>query len=189
LGSFLSPNAAVVGRWVGVGLAATVLLYALISFIPFDRRLRGRATKDLESQLVEEIHVSEARVVEIGLISDNEPILAFDIGDSKLLLLQGQWLRDEDTYGAERLIGDPFEEFLNGLPAPYSFPSSEFTVIRLPHSGLVLGIRVRGAYLPPSETVEALKPEYEFGDSEVFIGQLEEVASVLASEHKRRFTT
>src|SRR5207302_1862391 len=94
--------------------------------------------------------------------------------------LQGQWLRDPGTYGTEGPEGDPFDEFINGLPAPHSFPSSEFAVSRFPHSGEVLGIRVAGKYAAPQAVVEALKPEYEFGDSEVLDGSFEEIAGVLA---------
>jgi hypothetical protein len=130
--------------------------------------------------------VSNPQVIEIGLISDNEPVLVFDIGDQKLLLLQGQWLRDEATYSAPALEGEPHEEFLNGFPEPHSFPSTEFTVARLPHSGQVLGIRVSGRYLAPEKTVGALSSEYEFGDSELLEGPIDEIDEVLAREHARR---
>jgi hypothetical protein len=188
--SLSSPHATNVGLWSRVGATAFVFLIlfvlALISFVPFERRLHYRAAEDAAAQHVEELQVLRARVVEIALINDNEPILVFDIGEGRLLLLRGQWLRDETTYGAEPLVGDPYEEYINGLPAPNSFPSTDFTVVRLPHSGRVLQIRVSGAYLKPPDAIAALKPEYEFNDSEVFAGQLDEVADVLAAEHVRR---
>jgi hypothetical protein len=186
LGGLISADAAGYGQWLGCLAAAIILAVALVSFVPYERRRRQRAVRDQEVQLVEEIRVVEPRVVEVGLISDNEPILAFDIGDGKILYLQGQWLRDERTYGAPAVEGDPDEEFINGLPAPYSFPSSEFTVSRLPHSGEVLGIRIAGKYVAPQAVVEVLKPEYEFGDSELFDGALEDIAGVLAREHERQ---
>lgn len=190
LGSFISPNAATAGRCIGAGLSLGLFFYALFSLIPLERRSRRRAAKDWESQIVEELSVSQPRVVEIGLINDNEPILAFEIGEGKLLVLQGQWLRDETTYGAKAPEEDaPFDQYLNGLPPPHSFPSTEFTVVRLSHSGRVLGIRVRGEYLRPSETVEALKRGYDFRDSEILSGRLEDIAGVLAAEHARRSPT
>lgn len=190
LGLFVSLRAVTTGRCIGAGLSLGLFFYALFSLIPLERRSRRRAAKDWESQSVEELAVSQPRVVEIGLINDNEPILAFDIGQGRLLFLQGQWLRDETIYGAKAPEeDDPFDQYLNGLPPPHSFPSTEFTVVRLPHSGRVLGIRVSGEYLRPSETVEALKRGYEFGNSEILSGRLEDIAGVLAAEHARRSTT
>ena len=138
-------------------------------------------------QVVQEIAVSHPRVVEIHLINDNEPILAFDIGDQKILFLQGQWLRASETYGAPHQADDPEDNIVNGLPKPFSFPSRAFTVLRLPHSGRVLNIRVQGDYLAPEKTVEALRREYEFGDSELLDGSVDDIAGVLAREHAKRF--
>jgi hypothetical protein len=186
LGGFISADAATYGQWLGWLVAALLFVVAIVSFLPYDRRRRQRAVQDREAQIVQDIHVVAPHVIEIGLISDNEPILAFDIGDNKILYLQGQWLRDYGTYGTEGPEGDPHEEFVNGLPAPYSFPSSEFTISRFPNSGEVLGIRVAGHYVAPQSVVEALKPEYEFGDSELLDGSLQDIADVLAREHERR---
>jgi hypothetical protein len=186
IGGLISPDAAVYGQWLGWLGAAVMCVVVLVSFIPFERRRRQRAVRDQEAQMLQEIHVLDARAVEIGLISDNEPILAIDIGENKFLFLQGQWLRDPATYEAPGPEGDPDDQFINGLPAPHSFPSSEFTVSRFPNSGEVLGIRVRGSYVAPQTVVEALKPEYEFGDSELLDGSLEDIAGVLAREHECR---
>jgi hypothetical protein len=168
------------------GLFVAFCLAALIVVSPTSRRFRQRAAKDAESHVVEELHVSGPRVCEIGSDTDNEPVLVFDIGEGKLLLLQGQWLRDATTYGANPRDGDPFDEYLNGLPAPYSFPSTDFTVIRLPHSGEVLRVLVGGKYLKPDGPVVAMRAEYEFGMSEILDGRFEEVADVLEAEHARR---
>jgi hypothetical protein len=188
LGGFISEDASTYCRWSGWALSAVLFIWSAVTFMPFERRARRRAAQDAREKAVEEIRVVDPRVIEIGLISDNEPILAFDIGDNRILLLQGQWLREADTYGTEGPEGDPFEEFINGLPAPHSFPSSEFTISRFPHSGEVLGIRVCGKYAAPEAEVEALKLEYEFGDSEILDGSLDDVAGVLAREHERRST-
>lgn len=186
LGGFISEDASTYGQWFGGFLSAVVFVSAAVSYMRYERRARKRAMRDDQAKLVQEILVVEPRVIEIGLINDNEPILAFDIGDNKVLFLQGQWLRDPGTYGTDGPEGDPFDEFINGLPAPHSFPSSEFIISRFPHSGEVLGIRVAGKYAAPQAVVEALKLEYEFGDSEVFDGSLDDIAGVLAREHARR---
>jgi len=186
LGGFISPEAATYGQWVGWGLAAIFFVAVIAAFIPYERRQRQRAAQDQQAQIIQDIHVVEPRVLEIGLVNDNEPILAFQIGENKILYLQGQWLRDYGTYGVEDSEREPYEEFLNGLAAPHSFPSTEFTLSRLPNSGEVLGIRVAGRYLAPGAAVEALKPEYEFADSELLDGSLDDIAGVLALEHARR---
>lgn len=186
VGGFIFDDASAYGQWIVWILAVFLFVSAVVTFLPYERRLRKKAAKDEQERTVQEIHVVEPRVIEIGLINDNEPILAFDIGDNKILFLQGQWLRDAGTYGTDGLEGDPFDEFINGLPAPHSFPSSEFTISRFPHSGEVLGIRVGGQYVAPQAEVEALKREYEFGDSEVLDGSVDDVAGVLEREHQRR---
>lgn len=186
LGGHISGDASAYGQWIGWGLSAALFVSAVVSFLPYERRLRQRASRDEQERIVQEIHVAESRVIEVGLINDNEPILAFDVGDNKILYLQGQWLRDAGTYGTVGCEGDPFAEFINGLPAPHSFPSTEFTVTRFRRSGEVLGIRVHGKYAAPQKAVEALKPEYEFGSSEMFDGSLDDIAGILAREHERR---
>jgi hypothetical protein len=186
LGGFISTDASIYGKWIGWSVAAVVFAFALVSFIPHERRRRLRVSQDLQAQIVQEIHVTNSRAFEVGLINDNEPIIVFDIGGNNILFLQGQWLRDSETYGAVVSEDDSYDEVFNGLPEPYSFPSTDFTVTRLPHSGDVIGIRVAGKYLVPETVVEALKPEYEFGNSELFEGSLEELAAVLANEHARR---
>lgn len=176
----------VIGCIAGAGL----LLVWLVWFIPYERRQRRRAALDAKDQIVQEITVRDPRVVEIDPDTDNEPVLVFDIGRGKSLFLQGQWLRDPSTYGAPEHEGDPEEEFLNGLAAPWSFPSTSFIVTRLPHSGRVLGIQVMGEYRQPEKEIHgAWNREYEFGDSELFDGELDRIADVLAREHAARFPT
>jgi len=166
-------------RGIGWIVGVSILVYALTSLHPHMRKQRARDEKDAAKQQVEEIVVTQARVVELASISENEPIVAFDIGAGKILFLQGQWLWDHRTFGAPAQEGDPPEEFLNQLPAPWSFPSTAFTVTRLPESGKVLGIRVQGDYLAPGKPVEALEEEFDFRDSELFGGEIEDIAGVL----------
>lgn len=185
IGAWISPEAVPVGRMGGWVVGIGIFVAALASFIPYERRQRMRGRRDAADPVVQEISVSGPRVFELRLIGDNEPILAFDVGGQKILFLQGQWLREPETYGAPLSDADPEEQFLNGLPAPHSFPSREFTVTRLPHSGRVLGIRVQGEYLPAEREVDALRREFEFADSELFDGTLDDIAGVLARVHER----
>jgi hypothetical protein len=184
---WLAPDRVVMGRLLGAIAGSLILAWFMRLYIPHERRQRRIAAKDFDDLVVQEIAVRDPRVIEVGLINDHAPIVAMDIGDGKLLFLQGQWLIDLSIYGAPQMERkDDYEEFLNQLPAPYSFPSSAFTILRLPHSGMVLHIRVEGAYVRPEKEVEALRREFQFGDSELLEGELEQIADVLAKEHVRR---
>lgn len=180
------PGGVLLGASLGALAGAAIFLYVLLTFRTYERRHRRRAAGDLRERLVQELAVRHPRAVEIGLVNDNAPVLAFDIGHGKLLFLQGQWLLDPSRYGAPPLEGDPHEPSLNGLPPPHCFPADAFTLTRLPHSGRVLRINVEGTYLPPDRTVEALRPDYDFADSELFDGDLDHIAQVLAREHAAR---
>ena len=188
LGGFISEEAVTYGRWIGSAAGVGVFGCMLVSYSRFDRRKRRLAAEDVDAGGVEEIEVVEPRVVEIFLLNDNEPILAFEIGEGRLLYVQGPWLRDPVTYGTELPDDDEYAQFVNGLPEPYAFPATRFTVTRFPESGMVLGIRVEGGYLRPEKTVDILKREYEFGESALFDGSLDDLAGVLAREHARRKT-
>src|SRR5262245_16561249 len=65
-------------------------------------------------------------------------------------------------------------------------PGTEFTLSRLPQSGEVAGIRVTGNDVVPQVAIAALQPEYDFADSELLEGSLDDIADVLAREHERR---
>ncbi len=167
-----------------------VFVFALFKFLPYQRHRRKRARSDASELTVQEISVTNPRVFELFLVDENEPILAFDIGDDKILYLQGQWLRDAETYGAVcDSNSDPEENIVNGLAAPFSFPSSAFTLTRLPHSKRILKIIVQGAYLPPEKKTDALRQEYDFRDSELFEGQLEDLTNILARAYAKQATT
>lgn len=189
LGSFVSTDVSNYAQWSGWCAGAALAIPLLAALIPYDRRQRELASRDNVDQIVHEIHVTEPRVVEIGLINNDAPILAFDIGGETILFLQGQWLLECGTYGAEIPPNDEGDEMFNGLPPPHSFPCTDFTISRLPNSGEVLRIQVAGDYLAPSAIVEALRPEYQFQHSEVFSGSLDHIDGVLAREHVARKTT
>lgn len=185
-GSFVSEEGSSVGRSIGwvLGLVPLVVLFTI--FIRYERRQRKLASEDERSSTVEEIRVQDAKVIEINFLGNNGPILAFDIGDSKILFLQGQWLEHHQIYGAKEPGGEEQEHIFNGLDAPNSFPSTEFIVTRFPHSGDVSKIEILGDYLPPEARVDAMKPEYEFQPSEILDGPLDQLADVLAAAHHKK---
>jgi len=183
LGSFVSEDVSTYAKWVGWCAGAALTIPILVEIIPYDRKQRQLTSRDHDSQVVQDIHVTNPRVVEIALINNNAPILALDIGEDTILFLQGQWLINHEIYGAEIPPGDEGDEMINGLPSPHSFPCTKFTITRLPNSGVVFRIQVAGEYLAPESVVDALKPEYRFQDSEIFKGSLDNITGVLALEH------
>lgn len=185
-GSFASSDVATYAQWAGWGISAALFIPILAGLIPYERRQRQLASRDNAFQVVQEIHVTDPRVVEIGLINDNAPVLALDIGGEMILFLQGQWLLERGTYGAAIPVNDEGDEKFNGLPPPHSFPCTDFTISRFPSSGEVLRIHVAGDYLAPGAIVETLRPEYQFQPSEVFNGSLDHLDDVLAREHAGR---
>ena len=104
------------------------------------------------------------------MVGNIGPNLAIELSDDAILYLQGHWLLDYTIYGAPFPEDDDGDEQFNGLPAPHSFPSTEFTLSRLPNSGEVLQICVVGEYLPPEPAIEALKRTHQFQPSELFRG-------------------
>ncbi len=186
MGGWISDDAGTIGQWSGWGFGCVLSLLVLIWAIPHHRRLQATWVQDKEQWRVEEITVSDARVIEIGLISNRAPILAFQIGEGKILFLQGQWLLGPDIYDAPIGANEEWDEFMNGLPEPFAFPSTAFTITRLPNSGSVLKITATGRYLVWEKVVEALRAEFEFRDSEMLEGNIDDIAEVLRQEHTRR---
>lgn len=66
------------------------------------------------------------------LVAPNDgvgPSLCIEIEDNQFLLLNGQWLYDDETYGEEsREYYDEEIETFNCYKNPFSFPSTEFEV-------------------------------------------------------------
>jgi hypothetical protein len=188
LGWLFSPTIEYYGKWFGVLLSMVLILPLLSMFWKAARKWKHLAELDLDSDVVEEIQVVTNRVIEIGTEGNADPILAIDLDDRKILYLQGQWLFDPHVYGAAGPENEPDQsgDFLNGLPGPYSFPSNNFTVVRLPSSGDVLRIAVSGDYLKPEGVVEGLKWAYVFPSSVILDGRLDDIAEVLEREHARR---
>ncbi|MGI9204464.1 MAG: hypothetical protein ACR2Q3_10665 [Woeseiaceae bacterium] len=118
---------------------------------------------------VQEITIDGARCFMFDF-HNSDPILAFDIGLDKILILQGQWLMEEGTYGYEGVNEDPIEEYFNGLPEPYSFPSASFSIVRKTASGDVIAIRPSGQYLKPKSMNETLYADKLLPQSQLIPG-------------------
>lgn len=143
-------------------------------------RSKARGTQAAaDDSLIEEWRIEASRVVQLIPHGEDEPVLCFEVEPNRIVMLKGQWLWEESTYGAPRIKDDPDENFLNGLDKPYSFPSRKFTVIRWPKSGKVAGIRVSGDYMAPEESKVEIKRDHYFHASEQFSGQLDDLQSAL----------
>ena len=166
---------------LGVGLA----LLAVASGIRVVLRMRRLAREDRERGEVEILHVKDPVVVRQDEFNDEGPILYFDMGEDKILFLWGQWLLDPETYGAvvEALPEDlDVPEHINGLPALYAFPSSEFIITRLPASGKVFRIEVLGPYLPPTRTIGRKEIRINaLGPSAILNGSLDSLHAVMSA--------
>jgi len=134
----------------------------------------------------------DAFCVELMPVGARDPAILFVGDNDRMLVLQGQWLRLAETYGAPEPDIDQTEETFNFLDPPHAFPTSDFVVTRLPQSGDVLDIRLAGSYVAPEKPVDLLDDSHEFGDSLVLDGTLEtfesaaaEVWSEMRSRHSR----
>ena len=185
-GSFISADVAAYARIGGWGIGFALGIPVLGSLIPHARKQNKLARLDIEAQLVQDIHVKDPIITEVAMLGNNGPILAMDIGDEKILFLQGQWLYDCEIYDAEIPNDEVGDQFFNGFPNPHSFPSSEFRISRFPNTGEVLKILVSGDYLIPGDPVDALKPDHLFQPSELFNGSLDNLGVVMDREHAIR---
>jgi hypothetical protein len=183
--------------WPGrlAGLAIGFVLFAILArgFRQFENETRARLRADIESGIVEEIHVQTSRAMRLDADhSSIDPALCFDIGGGKLLFVVGQWIVNEP-----RLIGVPAgavhgdidedvaDTIPNRLPPPWSFPSERFTLSRLIVSGEVLGIRVEGPFLTPSKGPLLEAAHHRVRSSMIVDGDLEALDKVLAGLRRR----
>lgn len=171
-----------IGAVIGALLSVAALLAVLAWFRQFDRKRQSRGERDLVERQVESLTVVAADVVELDSVGDNDPALCFQIAPSTLLLLQGQWLREPSVYGSPESGDDPLDDRLNGLPDPFGFPTPDFEVVRLPHSGRVLSLKPAGEYVNPRQVHgDLLDLDRHPADSEILPGTLEQLRDALAA--------
>ncbi len=186
LGGMITPEAAKYAQWIGWAITFAVYTPFVVSIFRYGRRQRKLAQSDHEDQLVQEIHVTNARLVEVAMVGNIGPNLAIELNSESVLYLQGQWLSDNSVYNAPIPENDDGDEKFNGLPSPHAFPSTEFTLIRLPNSGEVLQIQVSGEYVHQEPAVKALQQHHRFQPSEIFSGQVADIAQIMEREHASR---
>lgn len=152
----------------GPGVIATVcvcwrtLSHAARSEPPFDRDLReGQA---------EQLHVTASEVVELEEYEDEGSGFFFDVGDGRLLYMQGQYL-DDDALNDDSSSEQPAEDGSAAVRTP-RFPCREFEIVRASYSQEVLTLRCLGDYLPPSRLMSVEHFEGGLPDWVVFEGRL-----------------
>jgi hypothetical protein len=187
LGQLLGP------RWTvasyGAGALASLLLFVCLvpSLWKIVQAERASIKTDLQRGEVEILDVWAGRVTELhGDHSSIDPALCFDLGDKRLLLLIGQWIWDAARYQssegqvAPRIEGD-WDEFFNRMPAPWSFPTAQFRLKRLPESGLVLSLTPTGPYIKPEDSGIGIvaKEARRYRESQLLGGTIESISQAL----------
>lgn len=150
-----------VGAWIVGSLVAVIVTLALVGSARSAARLNARVRADVAAGKVELLDLRDAEPVNVQPArSAVSPGLLFDLDGGRCLVLVGQWLTAPETYGGsyvERSADAETDGESEAYPVsapPYAFPTSEFTVIRLPRSGQVLRIERRGEYRRPGPARE-----------------------------------
>jgi hypothetical protein len=119
-------------RWRERAFALVLMagVAAAVAFLRKQRRRSRRRHRELDAGRVEMLRVEAARLVEQEGDEGEGPIYFFGVGPDAILYLEGPWLYDHVT-----------------------FPSSSFTLHRLPSSGEVLRLDVTGERLLPEATL------------------------------------
>ena len=193
LGALIGPKWARLGHIVGACAGIFALLVAVSGVGKIAQRDRVRLKADLDKGEVEILDVRTSRVCTLEAEhSSIDPAVCFDLGGNLLLLLVGQWMWDSKTYVGPKgekpppSGGDEGDDYVNAFPPPWSFPSAEFTLRRLPESGEVLSIVPKGDYVKPEKSKVTLAPtEAGFRESQILRGSLDDLRRVIESISKQ----
>jgi len=159
------------GRFVGFGLGLGLAFPLFIRYYTGDRFMRRMSKAQLKQRSVQEIVVKPSQALLVPVEGSKEPCLAFQVDDWTIMLLWGNWLKDKENYELDG-FNDSDPATFNGLADPYAFPSTEFTVGRSVHTGMVLSLRPQGTYLAPKLAPFTLKEPNQFKECEFLHGDL-----------------
>jgi hypothetical protein len=131
---------------------------AVIPVILFAASLRSNIGRYFDDIKRDEAGVTKRKfkaVRAFDLLAPNDsvgPSLCLDIGDDKYLLLNGQWLYEDEIYGeGVHKYYDGESDFFNCFVAPHSFPATEFELWISNLDDQPCRIIVSGDYLEPEE--------------------------------------
>lgn len=123
---------------------------------------------DLKDNNVQVLHVTATGAVKVKEFEDEGPGFFLDVGDDKIMYLQGQYLYD----------------VVEGL----KFPNTEFELIKLPHGKIILGVNCTGQFLKPlrilNPSVICRHKESLVFDGDIFDGHLESIEQDFAKLKK-----
>lgn len=136
---------------VGVALGLTLFLALWVPTRRATRALQRAVDADVGEGLAQLVAVRGARFSR-PLRPAPEPRLVAHVGEGTVLALQGEWLNEGARFGCTARETEWDDRHFNGLPEPWAFPCSAFTLHRLPISGRVLRIEVEGPYAEPAAT-------------------------------------
>jgi hypothetical protein len=158
-------------------LGPSVIVTACVCWRTFSRRATSEREieHDLRDGQAEELHVTASEVVELEEFEDEGPGFFFDVGDGRLLFMQGQYL--DDYVSVDESSRDPPAEqaIADGSVSTARtprFPCREFEMVRAPLCGEVLALRCLGDYLSPSRRMSVAQFEGGLPDWIVFEGRL-----------------
>lgn len=169
----LFGSVAIAGRvgyaFTAAVIAAVLILFAIVarSMTGYLRPIRERIREDVANGTVEILAITSAAPLNIpSMHSSVDPAFAIEIDAGRTLVLLGQWLSDPATFGGSSkdlaTDDDAGDAFANGLPPPFAFPTSAFTVERFPVSGTVVRIGLAGDYVAPADLALDLRPVNDY---------------------------
>jgi hypothetical protein len=125
---------------------------------------------DLAENVIQEIHCTALDAVRVAPFSDEGPGFFLDVGDSKLLFVQGQSFEDFALDESDEADEDELDEAEHDV----SFPCRELHITRTPHGGLTFVVECLGEPLEPSRVREPLdgQTEYVPENGEIITGSL-----------------
>jgi hypothetical protein len=169
---------------VVVLVAALAATAVVVSFRSYWRPVQARIREDVASGTVEVLTIASAAPFHIPpMHSSVSPAFAFELEGGRTLVLLGQWLSEEATFGGTPdpvADDDAGDAFANALTPPNAFPTSAFVVHRFARSGEVVRIELTGPYLEPAELNLDLRPANDF-PSRIYEVPPSKLAEVLAA--------
>jgi len=107
-------------------------------------KVRFGKNPDLEQGIMEVLTVEATKAVKVEEFEDEGIGFYLDIGEGKVLFLQGQYLYDDET--------------------EHQFPCTRFTLMRAPYTGTIFDLKCEGTYFEPVHTNPAFNiKEYKTG--------------------------
>ena len=153
----------VIGWLVFDNVTGALVLPAIIFLLSLYSNI-GKYFKDKERDHAGYLRHRFKAAKAYDLIAPNDsvaPSILLEIEDGKYLLLNGQWLLDQDMYGEEsKKYYDEDSDIFNGYQEPFSFPATEFELWISKLDDEPFKIIVLGTYIEPAEVTWKTPEQY-----------------------------